>query len=75
MADSYMCTCTFHPSLCGTYSALASWPAMNICTHTLSATAQDGETALIQAARRGSTDVVVELVRGGANLDLQNKVC
>ena len=46
-------------------------------THTLimSVTAQDGVTALIRAARLGSTDVVVELVRGGANLDLQNDVC
>ena len=48
---------------------------LNVCTYTLSVTAQDGETALIQAAWRGSTDVVVELVRGGANLDLQNMVC
>ena len=28
----------------------------------------------MRAARWGITDVVVELVRGGANLDLQNKV-
>ena len=48
---------------------------LNVCTHTLSVIAQYGETALILAAREGNTDVVVELVRGGANLDLQNKVC
>ena len=48
---------------------------MNVCTHTLTVTAQDGETALILAAWSGSTDVVVELVRGGANLDQQNEVC
>ena len=48
---------------------------MNVCTHTLSVTAQDGDTALIRAARRDRTDMVVELVRGGANLDLQDKVC
>ena len=48
---------------------------MNVCTHTLSVTAQDGNTALMRAAWYGNTDVVVELVRGGANLDLQNKVC
>ena len=48
---------------------------LNVCTHTWSVTAQDGETALILAARHGNTDVVVELVRGGANLDLQDKVC
>ena len=28
----------------------------------------------MRAASHGRTDVVVELVRGGANLDLQNKV-
>ena len=48
---------------------------LNVCTCTLSVTAQDGETALILAAWLGITDVVVELVRGGANLDLQSKVC
>ena len=48
---------------------------LNVCTHTLSVTAQAGDTALIRAASLGKTDVVVELVRGGANLDLQNKVC
>ena len=48
---------------------------LNVCTHTLSVTAQFGDTALIRAAREGNTDVVVELVRGGANLDLQDKVC
>ena len=29
----------------------------------------------MRAAWLGRTDVVVELVKGGANLDLQNKVC
>ena len=48
---------------------------LNVCTHTLSVTAQSGETALMLAASLGRTDVVVELVRGGGNLDLQNKVC
>ena len=48
---------------------------MNVCTHTLSVTAQGGDTALMLAARLGKTDVVVELVRGGANLDLQDEVC
>ena len=49
---------------------------LNVCTHTLSVTTQNGETALIRAATGlGRTDVVVELVRGGANLDLQDKVC
>ena len=37
---------------------------------------QDGDSALTLAARHGHTDdvVVVELVKRGANLDLQNKV-
>ena len=30
---------------------------------------------LIEAAHWGRTDVVVEFVKGGANSDLQNKVC
>ena len=48
---------------------------LNVCTHTLSVTTQNGNTALMGAALWGRTDVVVELVRGGAYLDLQNKVC
>ena len=36
---------------------------------------QDGNSALTKAAYYGETDVVVELVNAGANLDLQNKVC
>ena len=29
----------------------------------------------MEAAYMGRTDVVAELVKGGANLDLQNEVC
>ena len=29
----------------------------------------------MEAAWQGDTDIVVELVKGGANLDLQNIVC
>ena len=36
---------------------------------------QDGHSALILAAYDGHTEVVVELVKAKANLDLQNKVC
>ena len=36
---------------------------------------QYGESALIRAAYRGRTEVVVELVKAGALLDLQNTVC
>ena len=36
---------------------------------------QDGGSALIWAVSRGYTKVVVELVKGRGNLDLQDKVC
>ena len=42
---------------------------------TISVITQDGETALMRAVKRGHTEVVVEMVKGKANLDLQNKVC
>ena len=35
---------------------------------------QDGYSAAMLAAWHGHTDVVVELVKAGVNLDLQNKV-
>ena len=35
---------------------------------------QDGDSALMTAAKNGHTDVVVEFVKAGAKLDLQNKV-
>ena len=35
---------------------------------------QSGDSALILAAWLGHTDVVTELVKAGANLDLQNEV-
>ena len=36
---------------------------------------QEGESALIEAVRRGETGVVEELMKRGAVLNLQNKVC
>ena len=36
---------------------------------------QDGWSALMSAANQGMTDVVVELVKTGANVDMQDKVC
>ena len=36
---------------------------------------QWGDSALMEAAWRGKTGVVKELVEGGADLNLQNKVC
>ena len=41
----------------------------------MSVITQDGWSALMYAARWDSTEVVVELVKAGANLNLQNKVC
>ena len=40
----------------------------------MSVITQSGESALIFAAIDGHTEVVVELVKAKANLDLQNKV-
>ena len=53
-----------------------------ICNHecihvpftTTSVITQSGETTLMKAARRGHTEVVVELVKAKANLDLQDEV-
>ena len=41
----------------------------------MSVITQVGESALMDAARWGMTEVVVELVKAGANLNLQNIVC
>ena len=41
----------------------------------MSVITQDGHSALMEAAREGKTEVVVELVKAGANVDIQNKVC
>ena len=35
---------------------------------------QDGDSALMTAAWWGNTEVVVELIKAGANLNLQNEV-
>ena len=36
---------------------------------------QEGDSALIVAVRWGMTGVVKELVEGGADLNIQNRVC
>ena len=41
----------------------------------MSVISQYGNSALMEAAYYGSTEVVVELVKAGANLNLQNTVC
>ena len=48
-------------------------PFMCTCT-TSSLITQYGESALMKAASEGRTEVVVELVKARANLDLQDKV-
>ena len=43
---------------------------MSVITHV-----QDGYSPLMAAAVTGKTDVVVDLLRAGANINLQDKVC
>ena len=42
---------------------------------TTSVITQSGKTAMMKAASKGHTEVVVELVKAKANLDLQDIVC
>ena len=41
----------------------------------MSVITQWGDTALMVAASEGKNEVVVELVKAGANVDMQNRVC
>ena len=41
----------------------------------MSVITQRGLSALMKAAKRGHTEAVVELVKAGANVDMQTKVC
>ena len=41
----------------------------------MSVITQNGASALMAAAREGKTEAVVELVKAGANVDMQTKVC
>ena len=41
----------------------------------MSVITQDGDSALMEAASGGKTEVVVELVKGGATVDMQDEVC
>ena len=43
-----------------------------MCQTTLS---QDGDTPLMRTACMGETEIMAELVKGGADLNLQNEVC
>ena len=41
----------------------------------ISVITQEGVSALMLAAAFGKTEVVVELMRAGANVNMQNEVC
>ena len=41
----------------------------------MSVITQDGLSALMVAVREGKNEVFAELVKAGANVDMQNKVC
>ena len=60
----YICSCTIglHYVQCTLYLH------MSVMT-------QNGYSALMVAAMEGKTEVVVELVKAGANVDMQNNVC
>ena len=48
---------------------------MSVCVIPyVSVITQNGKTALMKAVSEGRADVVVELVKAGANVNMQNKV-
>ena len=49
--------------------------AVCVMLHMMSVITQLGGSALIEAAWRGHTEVVTQLVKAKAKLDLQNQVC
>ena len=49
------------------------WVSLFVILH-MSVITQDGDSALMEAARYGHTETVKELVKAKANLDLQNNV-
>ena len=48
--------------------------SLHVILH-MSVIIQDGVSALMVAAMWGRTEIVVELVKARANVDMQNKVC
>ena len=48
---------------------------MSVYGEYLSVITQDGFSALMMAAMEGKTEVIVELVKARANVDMQNEVC
>ena len=89
-SHSHYCTCTlcmYCPTLlCHPQLGCSHSPKMH-CIHLLvyastsvtciqhTIITQNGLSALHIAAVMGRTDIVVELVKNGANLNLQNEVC
>ena len=63
-------TCTW---TCGLVCDEPFCEVISVSLH-LSVITQDGESALMMAARKGKTEVVSLLLKAGANTDLQNKV-
>ena len=62
-------TCPLLPPPMLYYVMMSSFTT-HVCHHT-----QDGESALMWAALCDHTAVVQELVKSGATLDIQDKVC
>ena len=50
-------------------------PAHIIVSYCVSVITQWGYSALMVAVVKGKTEVVAELVKAGANVDMQNRVC
>ena len=55
------------------YLAELHFDHCGIC-HEAQCTPQDGDSALMKEVWMGNTEVVMELIKAGANLNLQNKV-
>ena len=49
---------------------------MCVCvSYHMSVITQCGQSALMWAVGKGKTEVISELLKAGANVDIQNKVC
>ena len=56
-------------------SPICSYTSSRCVTLHMSVITQEGDSALMEAAREGRTEVVVELVKAGADVDMQDNVC
>ena len=75
---SFQCACIL--AQCANISSLASSAHLQLHSIPLAVSIfmmyiQVGDSALIEAARWGKTGVVKDLMKGGAQLNLQNNVC